>query len=371
MTKWGVVWDATDSSPALTWSESASTWNTTTSHIACDAATPWMLKRVNLADDGTVNAVSGTNSCYTDTDVANMGQCMVQMPKFYYKIDGTAPAATSFLISDAPASGYVIHPAFQVGGATQDYIYVGAYEGYYNATTGMLESNGDNKTPTAGTIPVLRGYAKARDVSGETGWQLSTVQVESALKLLYLIEWASFLSQTKVGYGYVDDGLTTPIATGTTDWGGNQTVGDTAAEQSAMSLRGVENFWGSARTYSEGLNIEGPYKVYIAPQSVTTPYDETSYSSPYVDTTFTLPHPTAYITGLQTSGTYDWAMIPSTASGGNGATYLCDQLYVYAQDSNINMGDTVTRGSYAGAFAWRASYNINASWYGRLMYMPH
>ena len=78
-------------------------------------------RRVNLADDGTVNAVFGDGG-YTE-DGSN-GQVMVEQPVFYYKVVPlkTQPNADGhgqnlmkarYYVSDQPRAGFKVHPAFK------------------------------------------------------------------------------------------------------------------------------------------------------------------------------------------------------------------------------------------------------------------
>ena len=94
-------------------------------------------RRVNLADDGTVNAVFGDGG-YTE-DGSN-GQVMVEQPAFYYKVVPlkTQPNADGhgqnlmkarYYVSDQPRAGFKVHPAFKDhNGKTRQKVYVSAYE---------------------------------------------------------------------------------------------------------------------------------------------------------------------------------------------------------------------------------------------------
>ena len=155
---------------------------------------PWKgTRRVNLWNDGTVTATYG-NRCYTDSDVGNMGQVMVQIPAFYYGVDTTAANTTCWYISDTGAdtvanqSGggdvtFALHPAFMRNGVSQSYAYPAAYEGYYDYVSGTLQSKA-NVTPTnAQTMTTVRGYANTIG----SGWGILTYQTFAALQLMMLI----------------------------------------------------------------------------------------------------------------------------------------------------------------------------------------
>ena len=136
--------------------------------------------RCNLWDTGVQTATYG-DRCYTDTDVANMGQVMVKLKKFWYATNHTgSPGSMTYrwYISstgaDSLPSGvgaWKVHPAFSRNSVTKSQIYLGAYEGYYDGVSKLESVSG--VTPQAGyTLAQLRGFAEARG----TGWELRTIR---------------------------------------------------------------------------------------------------------------------------------------------------------------------------------------------------
>ncbi len=96
------------------------------------------IRRVNLSDAGVVNAVYGESTfSYTGSN----GQVMVQIPKFYYRVDALANKYR-YTISASPLPGYKIHPAFIVDTVEKEFIYVSAFEGsVYDVTASAIEVN--------------------------------------------------------------------------------------------------------------------------------------------------------------------------------------------------------------------------------------
>jgi hypothetical protein len=108
------------------------------------------ITRVNLADDGTVNAVQGDGSFAND---GSNGKVMVRIPKFY--VYATKDGSTyQWWISDVEMDGYEIHPAFVQRGQTEvDYIYVGAYEADLNPVIAGHELHSrSGKQPMTGEV---------------------------------------------------------------------------------------------------------------------------------------------------------------------------------------------------------------------------
>jgi len=172
------------------WNQGTDTWrhidvngNTITPTTATFNSHPvWGgITRVNLAPDGTVNAVYGGVGYQSD---GSNGEVMVRIPKFYIK--GANPSANvyQYWISNLPYTDFEIHHAFvQRGGTTKDYLYVGAYEaslrigtGAHNAdTTKKLHTRSGEQPWTGGEIDALPydtgsvEFTRGETITGGTG----------------------------------------------------------------------------------------------------------------------------------------------------------------------------------------------------------
>lgn len=166
-----------------------------------DDLSPWKdIVRVNLADDGTVNAIYGDPTYKAD---GTNGQVMVRIPKFWYKIVPVVPTTQPvYQASIAPKAkaGYAVHPAFagrKIDGGDLDYIYIGAYDASIDAGATKLCS-------VSGALPLVnktraqfRGRARARGAN----WAQEDFVAACAVQLLYLIEYANWDGQTAIGAG--------------------------------------------------------------------------------------------------------------------------------------------------------------------------
>jgi len=239
--------------------------------------TTWYgMRRCNLSDAGVVNAYYGDAS-YKD-DGTN-GQVMVEIPKFWYKKNGTA-TGHSFSISDVEKDGYVVHPAFyrdrDGDGVAEEvnYRYFSAYEGVLwngsshvtgnttsdnNASiteTWKLCSVSDYKPYTGLTISNFRTIAQRRG----NGWGITDFNLLSAVQMLYLVEYGHFDSQSKIGLGYTKSTNTASIITGKTSTLGNITGNESNLGTDglhAMSYRGIENLYGNTNKFIDGLVTSG------------------------------------------------------------------------------------------------------------------
>jgi len=219
---------------------------------------PWSdLQRCDLSPAGVINAYYG-NAGYTEN--GTNGQAMVQIPAFYYRMTTTTSGFT-FEIATGAAPGFTLHPAFyrdRTGSGVASavaYRYCSAYEGVSNGT--ILQSIIGSVPTASEDIDTFRGLAQAIG----NGWGVSDFNLMYALQLLYLIEYASFDSQTELGQGYTASTNTAPIATGATSSLGNtSTVGSDSAQTTgtaAMSYRGVENWYGNIFKWLDGYVTSG------------------------------------------------------------------------------------------------------------------
>ena len=83
------------------------------------------IKRVNLAADGTVNAVQGDDDFTLD---GSNGRVMVGIPKFYVKAENPSANVYRWWISSFKYAGFELHPWFvQRGGVEREWAFLGAY----------------------------------------------------------------------------------------------------------------------------------------------------------------------------------------------------------------------------------------------------
>jgi len=380
---YGASWNKTGGGATLTRLASAAGLTAGTSF---NAIAPWTMRRCNLWDDGTATAYYG-DRCYTDADVTNMGQAMVSIPKFYYYMEYDAGTTTYywFVTTNATttidvglgvgAQAVKLHPTFTRDSVTKNQIYLGAYEAYYNTTTTMLESKASVAPTASKTVTQFTTAARLRAGAVNNKWELQDYLTTSAVQLLYLIEYASFSSQHVLGGGLTNSGAVTNTG-GTTAYG-NVSYGTPDAYTTAMSYRGIENFWGNLYTAVGGISIKGngagdDYNVWIADHDFIVD----TFAHPYSDTLLNVGNTAGYVEDITTSTTYDYGFIPSTVGGALG-TYLCDYFYCATGNRVAYFGGYYTAGggtpgTRAGGFAWNvdgASGTSGVILGTRLMYM--
>ncbi len=102
------------------------------------------------------------------------GQSMVRVPAFYYRSDivrdGPLLGKKALWVSDEPAEGYALHPAFRNNGADLAQYWLGKYQG---------TPDGDDKLGSqAGLMPLARidfPTMQARAAARGEGWMLWSI----------------------------------------------------------------------------------------------------------------------------------------------------------------------------------------------------
>ncbi|MBN3402960.1 hypothetical protein [Clostridium botulinum] len=227
---------------------------------------PWCsMRRCNLSDDGIVNAYYG-NPMYK-IDGSN-GQCMVEIPKFWFKIYYVSNDIIEFWICDGAKDGYEVHPAFfrDRKHLCDDNSGIAEEVDYRYHHTYLPSLNNDNLESKSSVLPktyffmsTARDYTKKRG----NGWGLVDFNLRYALQLLYLIEYADFNSQKTIGSGAKCEGINdsyTPCKTGGTNLLGNITG---CINNGQISYRGIEDFFGNCYQMIDGFYITDTLEILI------------------------------------------------------------------------------------------------------------
>ena len=343
-------------------------------------------------EDGTASDLSGKD-----------GHVMIEIPKFWVQFDFDGSLMT-WRVSSTDASGFTIHPAFFKDDKEVEFRYYGAYDacaykdsvGYVSGLnwddnaggSGVgIDTNTDTLASVKGVYPMVgltRAEFRSLAANLGNGFRQLDFDLWSAVQILYLIEYQTFFSQKVLGDGntngsYVsssgnqDDsphtvaGSGDSIATGSTDSVTGTGV-DAKPGTSFMKYRGIENLYGNAYNWADGINVNvgGDGKVYVTNDSQFFA-DDTSNGMTLVSSN--LPTSGGYISQLQSAAPY---FLSASNSGGSSTTYVTDEHYASA-DSNrvVLVGGGADRAARAGAFCLvsdsSSSYRIR-SFGARLAY---
>lgn len=385
-------------------------------------------KRCNVTDEGKVVAYFG-DAGYSETGVLTSAitkgegdnirtyaagtkvQVMVEQPKFYYKVvplelekiqggKGFHMRKARYYVSDTMKAGFKLHPAFIKDGKEKNFIYLSAYEGCtYDTSASAYKLN--DAQDVDWTNDVLASIANAKPTSGLTqsgatrngfrtiaakrgsGWSQQTIQSVAATQILFLVEYASFNIQEKLGAGVTtktDDGATsmTEITGATTTLGNKSGQVINTNGYSIVAYRGEENPFGNLWKWVDGINTNNGSTfaagdtgtIYVADHgfkdnSGDAPYHEVGFSSVYLTW--------SYISAFGYAEDDDWLFYP-TEGKGNSSLPVGDYGQV------LNTGWRVARlgaywndGSHSGLFSLIVNSDSGTrtrSVGGRLLYVP-
>ena len=392
-----------------------------------DDIAPWNRRRCNVTDDGKVVAYYG-DSGYTETGkltsaitiesgkyagtyaVGTKVQVMVEQPKFYYKVVplklepittgyGFHMRKARYYISSTPKEGFKLHPAFEVNGRELENIYLSAYEGsLYDDSANAYILNDEQVADFSNDL--LSSIANAKPASGLTqnlnrtnirslahnrgdGWEISYASTVSATQLLFLIEYASFNMQSKLGNGVTtktDDGSTsmTEITGATTNLGNGSGSVTNSNEFNVVTYRGEENFFGNIWTWIDGMNVDRNstsepqvHDIYIANYN----FADGSKNSSYEKVNFQACLTEGYTSAFGYDENFDWLFVPTEALG-NSSVPVGDYYYRNASYNGMLaalLGGSWNNGVQAGGFylnLLNAASGRYRSLGGRLVYVP-
>lgn len=358
-TVFGVVWDTSNSSTALTrltpetdpcglvtrsvTTEPVPAVGTGSGSSPFDAYAPWSgMKECNLNASGTVTAWKGDSSFARSNDYT-----MVFVPEFYVaaKRNGTKQY---FYVSDKPKTGMTKHPGS------------GKYVGRYHMNSGGYSIS--SPYPWA-NITRLTARNKAKSVGSK--FHLYDFATYCAIIFLYVVEFADWNCQNKIAYGRVNQ--SSAITSGKTDTMVYHTgtagsiISDGAAE---CQYRWIENLWGNVYQWVDGFNANGTTVYYCTDPSKYADDTATGYTK-----IGTLPAP-GYIKDLIV--TDNGLLIPKT-TGGSETTYIPDYMWSSSGWRVLCVGGDWSYGANAGLlcfFANNASSDSGSSISARLLCEP-
>lgn len=252
---------------------------------------PWnSISRCVISDAGTVRYYLDNNDSTLKEDgtVANLdgvdGQIVVEIPAFYYKLDGD-----SIYITSQSATGYTLFPT----------TYIGSYESSLNVN--KLQSISGALPETGKGLVEYRSLAQARGV----GWDIVDFETGNVINYLFFVKYATLNSQDILGQGITNDNQIQ--ITGGTNSLGNK---DSVVTDTYASFLGLENVYGNTFECRRGL-ISKDDAYYINGVATTDiPIVDSGFISSFnskliadevlgSDNTFTGDYHTAHVSGQE------------------------------------------------------------------------
>lgn len=235
------------------------------------------------------------------------GGTMVAIPKFWYKLTQNGRGMT-IKIADRAVEGYSVSPAHMDRGdghGERDVVYIGRYHcnDSYKSGTGSPKVN------------MTRSSARANIHGlGSAIWQ-SDFAMRFTLWLLYIVEFADWNSQAKIGYGcspsssaftmgYTDS---MPYHTGT-----NQS---SRATYGGTQYRNIEGLWDNVWDWCDGCYNDGNgLNIVLTPSKFSDSSNGTAVGVPS----------NGWPSAFKVKANGGFPMFIPTSTSGNDATYSCD-----------------------------------------------
>ena len=333
---WVRLVETTDLDTPYTGTHQAEQANTELRALASAWAAGTFTKGALVSDGGIVwECVAATTTAAPAAGTAaatldgTAGQVMVEIPLFSVKHqterNGTYKRHEFAVAPGAQTTGgFAVHPAFiKPDGSYRDFTYVGAYQG--TGTGGNGSASGVNNT-----VNITRAACRTACSGRGVGWHQLGYWENNALQWLLITEYQDMNSQKVLGNGATGGSGVYEVPGGLSNARGNRSGNVTAGKTTDyISYRGVENFFGRAWQWLDGINLHG-LAVYLSNNPAQWADDtSTNYTASGSVPSGSASYQRDVMTGI--------ALLPSSATGASGTTFI---------------GDSVTTGSgWATCFA--------------------
>lgn len=261
---------------------------------------------------------------------------LVAIPKYWYK--WTKSGSTLQLqIADGAVDGFYVSPAHADRGdgkGERDVVYVGRYH--------CSSSNYKSATGVKPKVSITRSTARTSIHNlGTNIWQWDIAMLQT-IQMLYIVEFADWNSQTKIGYGCGNNSAVENV--GATDSMGYHT----GTKQSSRTTYGV----GTQYRYIEGLWdncydwLDGCYYNSSGLNIINNP---NSFSDSSGGTSVGKPS-SGYISAFNVGTAFNKQWIYASGNSGSGSTYCPDYWYFSASYPCLHVGGYYYQSLYYGLF---------------------
>ena len=297
----------------------------------------------------------------TIVDNSNAGK-VVKIPKFYYKWTRTG-SKMKLQIADGYVDGFYVSPAHADRGdgkGERDFVYVGRYHcgaSNYKSVSGVKPEANHTRAEFRSSIHNL----------GSTIWQWDYATLIT-IQMLYLVEFADWNSQAKIGYGCGNNSGTENM--GSTDSMQYHT-GTMAANRTTYTVgiqyRYIEGLWSNVYDWCDGIYFSGA-DIYCIKNPSN--FSDTANGTK-VGTRATSSNYISAYTNPTASG-FEYAIYPNAVSGSD-STYVCDYCGYNASGVVLYVGGNYNQSQFRGLFfllGYYAATSKNASIGSRLLVLP-
>lgn len=308
-----------------------------------DAYAPWKdMEEYNIINNAVSHKRGDAGFSRTSYDT------MVYIPEFWFKITESG-GKRYFYISSGAKNGFTKHPGS------------GKYVARYNTINGYYSKSG-----AAPLGNMTRGTARTQSKAKGSKWSQYDFASWNAVWLLYLVEFADWNSQAKIGRGNVDtSSIQNNGGTDSMTYHTGRAAGTDG--QTQVQYRHIENPWGNIWEWIDGINFS-ERAVHVCTNRANYADDTTTNYTAAGVTLCT----DGWIKDLGMSNNFPWAFLPNT-NGGSETTYIGDYVSSHAGWRVLMVGGVCGSASNAGLFYFSADYTSSYAGGGfgaRLLYHP-
>lgn len=311
---------------------------------------PWSdIITVDLAKDGTINSRIGD----ADFSFTNpKGYIMTYIPAFWYKR----------VQENGYERVYVADNEYEDFTKSEEF-YIGRY------TAGGATSAITSKSGVANLVNItITDFRTAAKKVG-TNWGQLDILTWSKIQMLYLVEYANYDTQTKLGQGRSASGNNSSLNTGTLDSMGMKSGCLSNNGTTAVMYRGIENIFGNIFQWCDGVNITNR-QAWIS----KNPSDYTSdkVASPYIKLGYVNPSSDGYISKIGYDSNIPEIQLPIEASGSS-TTKIPDYYYQSTSNRVVAVGGRWNNAALCGLWYWYCdctSSDSGSNVGGRLLFTP-
>ena len=232
---------------------------------------------------------------------------VVAIPKFYFKWETDGTKATGLKISMGKQSGFKTSPAHMDRGdgkGERDVIYVGRY---HSCSTNKSATGQRPKTS------ITRSDARTAVHSlGANVWQFDYA-TRVTIWMLYLVEFADWDSQAKIGYGCGNDSDAENVgASDSMQYHTGTMQADRTTYGVGVQYRYIEGLWDNVYDWMDGC--------YYSSSGMSIILNPNNFSDTENGTVIGTPS-SGYSSAFAIS---DWSIYPNSTTGGSSTTGSCD-----------------------------------------------
>ena len=263
----------------------------------------------------------------------NAGE-VVSIPKFYYKWETDGTKMTGLKISMEKKEGFSTSPAHMDRGdgkGERDIVYVGRYH-----------SCSTNKS-TTGQMPktkITRSAARTAVHSlGSNVWQFDFA-TRVTIWMLYLVEFADWNSQAKIGYGCGNNSSAENVGSSDTMQYHTGTMQANRTDYGVgVQYRYIEGLWDNVYDWMDGC--------YYSADGMSVILNPNNFSDTENGTVIGTPVANNWIASFAVS---DWAIYPNSTTGGSPTTGSCDSWNYNSSSPCLYCGGSYDCYEYYGLF---------------------